>query len=236
MRFQTILSIFALLLLVAPAIQEIAAEVTIIIDGDFADWEDVPVLIEDDADIGEDNGDVKEIRVYSTEDTFYAMLTVYGTTAPKDGQRYYFHILIDADNKHNTGWDNSVYEGNPTGVENPIGADFYVQIGLQDSAANGIEVHFLTAAGGDDSVAQDFDWAAHGDSLEVAVPLEMFDALQTIGEIFNVGDTIMVACFQEGSANDWECDWTESGEHLVGIPFAVKPVGKLPITWASLKK
>ena len=151
MRFQTILSILALLFLVAPAIQEIAAEVTIIIDGDFADWEDVPVLIEDDDDIGEDNGDVKEIRVYSTEDTFYAMLTVYGTTVPKDGQRYYYHFLIDADNDHNTGWDNSEYEGIPTGVENPIGADFYVQVGLQDSAANGIEVYFLTAAGGDDS-------------------------------------------------------------------------------------
>ena len=236
MRFQAIFSILVLLFLVVPAIQEISAEVTIIIDGDFADWEDVPVLIEDDDDIAEDNGDVKEIRVFSTEDTFYAMLTVYGATDSKDGQRYYYHFLIDADNDHNTGWDNSDYEGTPTGVENPIGADFYVQVGLKDSAANGIEVHFLTAAGGDDSVAADFEWAAHGDSLEVAVPFEMFETLQAIGEIFNVGDTIMIAFFQEGSANDWECDWTESGEHAVGIPFAVEPVGKLPVTWASLKK
>jgi len=32
--------------------------------------------------------------------------------------------LIDADNKLTTGFDNSQYEGNPTGVEDPIGADF----------------------------------------------------------------------------------------------------------------
>ena len=234
MRFKTIFAIFALFFLMVSAMQEVSAEINIIIDGDFADWEDVPVLIEDDDDIGEDNGDVKEIRIYSTEDTFYGMLTVYGTTAPKDGQRYYYHILIDVDNDHNTGFDNSVYEGNPTGVKEPIGADFYVQVGLQDSAANGIEVYFLTAAG-EDMVSADFDWAAHGDSLEFAVPYDMFIALQEIGEIFKVGQTIMIACFQEGSANDWECDWTESGEHLVGIPVAVEPVGKLPATWAGLK-
>jgi hypothetical protein len=59
--------------------------------------------------------------------------------------------------------------------------------------------------------------------------------LQEIGEIFKVGQTIMIACFQEGSPNNWECDWTEPGEHLVGISIAVEPVGKLPATWAGLK-
>ena len=76
------------LTLILFAVQEAASEVNIVIDGDFADWEDVPVLIEDPDDIAEDNGDIKEIRVHSSEDTFYAMLTVYGTAAPKDARNW----------------------------------------------------------------------------------------------------------------------------------------------------
>jgi hypothetical protein len=235
MRSQTVFPAFALLLLAAPMIQEIAAEVNIAIDGDFADWADVPVLIEDPDDVAEDNGDIKEIRIHSTEDTLYAMLTVYGTAAPQDNQRYYYHILVDADNDIKTGFDNSMYEGNNTGVQNPIGADFYVQIGRRNGADDGIEVHFLTA-NTDDMVAENFQWGAGGDSMEMAVPFEMFNPLQDLGEIFVPKQIVMIAAFQEGSANDWECDWTESAEHRIGVPAAVGPAGKLPVTWAALKE
>jgi len=231
MRFQNVL--FVLLFLVVPAMQAIAT--TIVIDGDFADWKDIPVLIKDPDDIGENNGDIKEIRIYTTADTLYAMLTVYGTAAPKDTQRYYYHILIDADNNLKTGFDNSIYEGNPTGVENSIGADFYAQIGRRNGADDGIEVHFLTA-NSDDAVAENFQWAAGGDSIEMAVPYEMFKPLQNIGDIFKLKQTVMIAAFQEGNANDWEVDWTESAEHTIGVPSVVEPAGKLSATWGMLKK
>ncbi len=231
MRFLTIFCVFVLF----PMMQATAVNVNILIDGSFADWADIPVLIEDSDDVGEDNGDIKEIRAYSTEDTLYVMLTVYGTAAPQDAERYYYHVLIDADNDLNTGFDNAMYEGNETGIKNSIGADFYVQVGRNNGADDGIAVHFLTAAT-DDTVAQDFSWMAGGDSMEIAVPFEMFNPLQNIGDIFKPKQTIMIAAFQEGSANDWECDWTESAEHIVGAPIAVEPADKLSVTWAALKQ
>ncbi len=231
MRFLTIFCVFVLF----PMMQATAVNVNILIDGSFADWADIPVLIEDPDDVGQDNGDIKEIRAYSTEDTLYVMLTVYGTAAPQDAERYYYHVLIDADNDLNTGFDNAMYEGNETGIKNSIGADFYVQVGRNNGADDGIAVHFLTAAT-DDTVAEDFSWMAGGDSMEIAVPFEMFNPLQNIGDIFKPKQTIMIAAFQEGSANDWECDWIESAEHVVGAPIAVEPADKLSVTWAALKR
>jgi hypothetical protein len=232
-HFQTMFCALVLLFLVSPMMQ---AKVNIVIDGDFADWADVPVLIEDPDDVDEDNGDIKEVRVFSTEDTFYGMLTVYGTAAPQDTQRYYYHILIDADNDIKTGANNSEYEGNDTGIKNPIGADFYVQVGRRNGADDGIEVYFVRANWTDEVVAENFSWAAGGDSMEVAVPFTMFNPLDNIGDIFVQEQTVMIASFQEGSANDWECDWTESAEHVIGAPIAVEPAGKLPVTWARLKQ
>jgi hypothetical protein len=235
MIFRAAFCALVLLFLTVPIMQTTAVKVNIVIDGDFKDWEDIPVIIEDPDDIGEDNGDIKEIRAYSTKDTLYVMLTVYGTAAPQDNLRYYYHILVDADNKLNTGFDNSMYEGNDTGVEEPIGADFYVQVGRENGADDGIEVHFLTSQLTDDTVAEGFPWAAGGHSMEIAVPFEMFDPLDNIGEIFKVDQTIMLASFQEGSANDWEVDWTEPAEHIIGKPIAVQYAGKLPVIWGALK-
>ena len=234
MSFRAAFYALVLLLLTAPIMQVTAVKVNIVIDGDFKDWEDIPVIVEDPDDVGEDNGDIKEIRAYSTKDTLYVMLTVYGTAAPQDNLRYYYHILVDADNKLNTGFDNSMYEGNDTGVEEPIGADFYMQVGRRDGADDGIEVHFLTPLS-DDMVAEAFPWAAGGHSMEMAVPFEMFDPLDDIGEVFKVDQTIMIASFQEGSANDWEVDWTEPAEHIIGKPIVVQPAGKLPVVWGALK-
>ena len=236
MRFHLGWYLVVLGALLFPALQSLAVDINIVIDGDFGDWADVPVLIEDPDDIGEDNGDIKEIRVYSTVDTLYAMITVYGTAAPPppDNQRYYYHLLIDADNNIKTGYNNSVYEGNDTGVKTPIGADFYAQIGRRDGADDGIEVYFLTA---DDAqmIGEGFPWAASGDSIEMAIPFEMLQPLDNLGNIFGLEQVIKIAAFQEGSANGWEVDWTESAEHVIGLPLAVEPGGKLAITWGSLK-
>jgi hypothetical protein len=235
MRFRITLCAFGLLFLAIYITQTVAADVNIVIDGNFDDWADVPVIIQDPDDVFEDNGDIKELRVHSTDDTLYIMLSVYGTAAPADDQRYYYHTLIDADSNINTGFDNSEYEENATGVQNPIGADFYVQVGRRSGADDGIEVYFLTADSAD-TVSEGFAWAAGGDSMEIAVPFAMFNALQDIGDIFVVGQTIMVAAFQEGNANDWEVDWTESAEHVIGVPTAIEPTSKLPTKWAKLKQ
>lgn len=229
-------SIFSATIFVLVIISTLSATAeTITIDGNFDDWKAIPTLIKDPDDIGENNGDIKEIKAFSTADTIYFMMSVYGTAAPKDAQRYYYHILIDADNNKKTGFDNSVYEGNPTGVKSSIGVDFYAQIGRKNGADDGITVNFLTA-GSDDEVAKDFKWAFGGDSIEMAIPYKMLIALQNIGDIFKVNQTVMIAAYQEGNANDWEVDWTESAAHIVGVPSAVMPADKLSATWAMIKQ
>ncbi len=224
---------FAMMLFLVSNLAYSAVEIKI--DGNFDDWKDVPVLIEDPDDVEEDNGDIKEIRAFSTEDTLYVMMTVYGEAAPADDQRYYYHTLIDADNDFKTGYDNSVYEGNDTGVKNPIGADFYAQIGRRNGADDGIEIYFLTANTAD-VIGEGFEWLAGGDSLEMAVPFEMLNPLQNIGDIFIPKQKVMIAVFQEGSANDWEVDWTESGEHVIAAPLTVEPIGKLSSMWGQIKR
>ena len=162
------------------------------------------------------------------------MITVYGTAAAQDNERYYYHLLIDADNSLKTGFSNAEYEGNPTGVKNPIGSDFYAQIGRRNGADDGIEIYFLTAESAD-KIGEDFSWAAGGDSIEMALPFDSLTPLKDLGDIFKVGQTVAIAAFQEGSANDWEVDWTEAGEHVIGVPSAVSPLGKLSTVWSALK-
>ena len=53
--------------------------------------------------------------------------------------------------------------------------------------------------------------------------------------MFKVGKTIGVAAFQEGEANDWAIDWTESAEHKIGQAYAVQIQRTLPLLWATLK-
>jgi hypothetical protein len=206
----------------------------IVIDGNFDDWKKIPVFIEDPDDIEDNDGDIKSIKVESTKDTLYMLMTVYGTVCPKNDRRYYYHLLVDADNKIDTGFNNSEYEGNKTGVKKPIGVDFYAQVGRRNGADDGITVNFLRA-NSDDTVSENFKYVASGDSYEAAIPFEMFKPLDNLGDIFKVGSAIAIAAFQEGSANDWEVDWTESATHKVGVPSAVDLCGKLTTTWATLK-
>ncbi len=211
------------------------AGLEITIDGNFDDWEDVPILVEDSQDVQEPNGDYKSIRVVAFDKVFYAMETVYGTAAPPDNQRYYYHIIIDTDNNLNTGFSNSEYEGNDTGVKDPIGADLFIQIGRRDGADDGITVYFLDGGGNEQGIFENFEWMQSGDSLELAVPFEVFEGSDFEAQFVN-GQTIKISAFQEGSANDWECDWMESAEYTLGDTFPVDAKGKLAVTWADIKK
>ena len=39
----------------------------------------------------------------------------------------------------------------------------------------------------------------------------------------------------EGEANDWATDWTESAEYKIGQAYAVQVQRKLPLLWTTLK-
>jgi plastocyanin len=211
--------------------------VEITIDGDFADWAYVPVAIQDPDDIAENNGDIREIRLHSTLDTFYAKMTVYGTAAPPppDAQRYYYHVLLDADNNAATGFNNATYEGSPTGVVHAIGADFYAMIGRRNGADDGLEVYFCHSAEDQEVVAENFSYKASGDSIELSVPFAMFIPKDDIGEIFKPNQPFMVAAFQEGNANGWEVDWTEPAEHSIVAEVNEPPTLTVDPTAVSLE-
>ena len=209
----------------------------IVIDGKFDDWADIPVAIEDPKDMSDKNvhGDYKEIKLASTEKTFYVLQTVYGEAAPADPFRYYYHILIDADANVDTGIKNDVYEDVPTGVKDVIGADFYIQIGRRAGANDGIAVVHIESQ---QEIFLDFPWANGGDSMELAVDWSVLvpPAGFELGPIFRKGDTIRVAAFQEGNADGWgPIDWTEPAEHVIATPLSVDPAGKLAATWGALK-
>ncbi len=211
------------------------AGLEITIDGNFDDWEDIPILVEDAQDVLELNGDYKSIRVVAFGNVFYAMETVYGEAAPADNQRYYYHIIIDTDNDLNTGFNNSEYEGNDTGIEDPIGVDLVIQIGRRNGADDGITVYSYDAGGNEQGIFENFEWMQDGDSLELAVPFEVFEGSDFEAQFVN-GHTMKISAFQEGSANDWECDWMESAEYKIGYTFPVDAKGKLAVKWAELKR
>ncbi len=232
----------------------------ITIDGSFDDWADVPVLIEDPVDMRDPNGDYREIRIVSEGEVLYSMQTVNGDangtaapTYPPDPpaqQRYYYHVLIDADNDLNTGWDNSEYEENPTGVTDPIGVDFYIQIGRDsdrpdDDFNRGISVTFAwvdeMGEYHDTVLKEDFDWQQGGDSLELAVPFDWFgvpdplpedwpddvpeDVLASLAELFVPGQTMKFAAFQEGNDDGWATDFTQTAEYTLGDGDEEPPLG-----------
>ena len=207
------------------------AGLEITIDGSFDDWEDIPILVEDPKDVLEPNGDYKSIRVVAFGGVFYAMETVYGEAAPADNQRYYYHIIIDTDNNLKTGISNSEYEGNDTGVKDPIGVDLVIQIGRRNGADDGIKVYF----GDEQGIVENFEWKQIGDSLELAVPFEVFKGWD-FEKQFVDGHTMKISAFQEGSANDWECDWMESAEYEIGYRWSVDAKGKMAVRWADLKR
>ena len=234
MRSMKVLATTALL--AVPLLTHAAQD--IVIDGDFADWEAIPVAIEDPNDMSPANihGDYKSIKGASTDTTLSALETVFGDAAPADAFRYYYHLLIDADGDVATGVPNDSYEGSPTDVADVIGSDFYVQIGRDAGADDGISVTHLES---DQVVFEGFPWMNSGDSMELSVDLDVLvpPAGFELGAIFQPGSTIRVAAFQEGNADGWgPIDWTEPAEHVIGRAFSVEPRGKVTTTWSDFKR
>ena len=93
--------------------------------------------------------------------------------------------------------------------------EFYIQIGRdkgQVEFGSNYALHLET----EEILSKDFEWKNNGDSLELAIPFKDFGKY---AGSFKVGQTISIAAFQEGEANGWAIDWTESAEHEIGQAY-----------------
>ena len=114
--------------------------------------------------------------------------------------RYYYHWLFDTDNDIATGFKNDAYEGNPTGLAKPIGADLVVQFGWRDGKPNG--VYAYDPVDDDVHLVDNYAFATNGDSIEAMIPLA--DLGLTLGQ------TVAYSAFQEGASDGWAVDFVES--------------------------
>jgi hypothetical protein len=182
------------------------------IDGDFADWEEadaagVVATVEDPQDMADSSGDIKSIQATVEGGYLYLRMSVHGIALPSVEEtptgmvnRYYYHWLLDTDNNPATGRSNSEYEGNPTGLTNPIGAERVIMIGWRDGNPNGVEVY--DPLDEDVNLVENFEFEASGDSVEARI------RLSDLG--LALGQTIAISAFQEGASDGWSVDWIES--------------------------
>ncbi len=144
-------SLSALMLSAATFWGVTSAEAQIVIDGHFADWDGINAATVDDAkDMADSSGDIRQIQAHVEGSNLHLSMTVHGIAAPSvddtpEGMknRYYYHWLFDTDSDIATGFKNDAYEGNPTGLAKPIGADLVVQFGWRDGKPNGVYAYEL---------------------------------------------------------------------------------------------
>ena len=214
----------------------------ITIDGDLSDWEapggSQGIAVEDPADLPDTSGDIRRIAASVSDGKIHLELTVEGTACPSvdetpEGKtnRYYYHWLVDTDNNPATGFSNSEYEGNPTEIATPVGADLVIQVGWRDGAPDGIYAYDpLTEA----DVVRDYDWSKEGNTISASIPLE------DLG--LSPGQTIALSAFQEGASDGWLVDWVESATLVLedsGAPAAGKTVddpADLPDTSGDIRQ
>jgi hypothetical protein len=182
------------------------------IDGNFEDWAQastagVVAQVDDPQDMADSSGDIKRVQATVENGNLFLRMAVQGIALPSVEQtpegmnnRYYYHWLLDTDNNPATGRSNAEYEGTPTDVQKPIGADLVVMIGWRDGTTNGTDVYYAT----DDEhpFITSLDFRAAGDSVEVRIPLADLNLA--------IGQTIALSAFQEGASDGWAVDWIES--------------------------
>ena len=180
------------------------------------------ILIPDPTDLGDSSGDIRSISASVRGDFLFLTMTVEGVAAPAEDQtppdmsnRYYYHWLLDTDNNPATGRGNAEYEGNPTGVAKPIGAERVIQIGWRDGKPDG--VHVYDPADEENPILIGQTYLASGNTLTTIVPMAALGLSR--------GQTIGVSGFQEGASESWKVDWVESAAlTLEGLPVSVAAV------------
>ncbi|MCP5515916.1 MAG: hypothetical protein H7A45_01505 [Verrucomicrobiales bacterium] len=169
----------------------------------LADW----ARVTDPADMADSSGDIRSISAYVLGENLHLSMSVHGVAAPATEQtpegmsnRYYYHWLLDIDNNPATGRSNSEYEGDPTGVQNPVGYERAIQIGWRDGKPDGIIVY--DPADEDNNLLEGYEYQAKGNTLTAVIPLADLGLA--------VGQTVAISAFQEGPSDGWATDWMES--------------------------
>ena len=196
-----------------------SAEAQIVIDGHFADWEGINAATVDDAkDMADSSGDIRQIQAHVEGNNLHLSMTVYGIAAPSvddtpEGMknRYYYHWLFDTDNDIATGFKNDAYEGNPTGLAKPIGADLVVQFGWRDGKPNGLSAYDVLI-GDDAPLVEDYEFSVSGDTISAVIPLA--DLKLTAGQ------SVGFSAFQEGASDGWSVDFVESASLVLSGPVS----------------
>ena len=125
--------------------------------------------------------------------------------------RYYYHWLFDTDSDTATGFKNDAYEGTPTGLAKPIGADLVVQFGWRDGKPNGLAA-YDPLVGDDSPLVVDYAFSVSGDTINAVI------ALSDLG--LTLGQTVAYSAFQEGASDGWAVDFVESDELTLSGPVS----------------
>ncbi len=175
---------------------------------------------DDPSDMADSSGDIKRIEAWVAEGRLNLTMTVYGVFAPSVAEtpagmtnRYYYHWLLDTDNDPTTGYHNSEYEGNATGVQTPIGVDVVVQFGWRDGKPNGVYAYYALT---EEALIEDYEYTIDGDTIHAVIPLA------DLG--LTPDDIIALSAFQEGASNGWQIDWLESVVLALTVIKATNPV------------
>lgn len=129
-----------------------------VVDGQIDDWTYVKDRIIDERDIKDKSGDIKSVQatvfhqwnriLNRYEPHLYLRLSVYGNVFGWLGgrqqhkitpdSRYFYYWLIDVDHAPETGFKNTLYDGQTTQVKKPIGGEIMVMIGWKDGRYIGV--------------------------------------------------------------------------------------------------
>jgi hypothetical protein len=128
--------------------------------------------VDDPSDMADSSGDIKRIEAWVEDGNLNLTMTAHGVFAPSVEDtpagmtnRYYYHWLLDTDNNPDTGYLNDEYEGNPTNLATPIGADLVVQFGWRDGNTNGVYAYDpLTEV----SLFEDYEYTIDADTIHAA--------------------------------------------------------------------
>jgi len=195
-----------------------SAEAQIVIDGHFADWDGINAATVDDAkDMADSSGDIRQIQAHVEGGNLHLSMSVHGIAAPSvddtpEGMknRYYYHWLFDTDSDIATGFKNDAYEGNPTGLAKPIGADLVVQFGWRDGKPNG--VYAYDPVDDDVHLVDDYTFSVSGDTISAVIALSDLKLTE--------GQEVRYSAFQEGASDGWAVDFVESASLTLSGPVS----------------
>ncbi len=77
----------------------------IVIDGDFSDWDNVPVAITDDPGDNGNGPDLASLQIANDESNLYLRIVYHSSVNPNQAGQPVTHLAVDNDSDVNTGFD-----------------------------------------------------------------------------------------------------------------------------------